>query len=108
MSIVANAVGGTTKTMTNVDCVLWAIGRDANTTDLELGVAVSYVDKCYLTSLFKGVGTEKSGFISVDPYQTTSVSNIYAIGDVAGKKLLTPGLLIYVLNLKAECLTETI
>ena len=34
---------------------------------------------------------DKKGFISVDAYQNTSVANVYALGDVAGKKLLTPG-----------------
>ena len=27
----------------------------------------------------------------MDKYQNTSVTNMYALGDVAGKKLLTPG-----------------
>lgn len=77
VSVIANADGGTTKQFTDVDCMLWAIGRDANTTNLGLEVA--------------GVEVERSsGFIVVDEYQNTSVSNVYALGDVAGKKLLTP------------------
>lgn len=30
----------------------------------------------------------------MDGYQNTNVPNIYALGDVAGKKLLTPGWLL--------------
>ena len=40
-----------------------------------------------------GVELDKKGFVSVDAYQNTSVPNVYALGDVAGKKLLTPGML---------------
>ena len=31
------------------------------------------------------------GHIKVDEFQNTSVPNIYALGDVCGKALLTPG-----------------
>jgi glutathione reductase (NADPH) len=58
------------------DCVLWAIGRHALTNDLG-------IEKV-------GVKLEKNGDVIVDEYQTTNVSNIFAIGDVGGKELLTP------------------
>ena len=38
---------------------------------------------------------DRKGFVSVDPYQNTNVQNLYALGDVAGNKLLTPGVLIF-------------
>ena len=44
-----------------------------------------------LLLLFQGVQTDAQGHIKVDEYQNTSVSNIYALGDVCGKALLTPG-----------------
>ena len=59
-----------------VSTLLWAIGRNANMVNLGIDVT--------------GVELEK-GFIKADEYQNTSVSNIYALGDIAGKKLLTPG-----------------
>ncbi|KAG8933730.1 Glutathione reductase [Tulasnella sp. 418] len=59
-----------------VDTVLWAIGRHANTESLGLENV--------------GVKTDKEGNIIVDQYQSTGVPSIYAYGDVAGKALLTP------------------
>lgn len=38
----------------------------------------------------KGIELQR-GFIKVDEYQNTSAANIYALGDVCGKALLTPG-----------------
>jgi glutathione reductase (NADPH) len=60
----------------DVDTVLWAIGRSANTKGLGLGEV--------------GIKVDKKGDIVVDEYQNTNVKNVYAIGDVAGKWLLTP------------------
>lgn len=59
-----------------VDCLLWAIGRRPNTDNLGLESA--------------GVKTDKKGNIEVDKYQQTNVEGITALGDVAGKALLTP------------------
>jgi len=59
-----------------VDVLLWAIGRRANTEGLgleELGVRLS-----------------ERGDVVVDEYQNSSVEGITAIGDVQGKALLTP------------------
>lgn len=61
--------------LNGIDCLLWAIGRDPN------------VDRLNLEKV--GVLLEK-GFIKVDEYQNTTTENIYAVGDVCGKWLLTP------------------
>ncbi|KAF9448895.1 glutathione-disulfide reductase [Macrolepiota fuliginosa MF-IS2] len=60
----------------DVDCVLWAIGREPNTQDIGLKEI--------------GVKLDGKGDIIVDEYQNTNIKNIYAIGDVQGKWLLTP------------------
>ena len=58
------------------DCVLWAIGRDANVAGLNLEAA--------------GVALDDSGFIVTDGFQNTSAAGVYAIGDVTGRAALTP------------------
>ncbi len=58
------------------DCVIWAIGREPLTGDLNLGVT--------------GVVMGASGEIPTDAYQATNVPTIYAIGDVTGRIALTP------------------
>lgn len=58
------------------DQVLWAVGRNPNTTGLGLEAA--------------GVGLAADGTIPVDRWQATNVSHIYAIGDVTGLFPLTP------------------
>ena len=59
-----------------VDCVLWAIGREANSDTLALDAA--------------GVKTGAQGFIPVDKFQATNVDHIFALGDVTGAQALTP------------------
>ena len=61
---------------TNVDCLIWAIGREPATAGLNLEAA--------------GVTTDDAGFIRTDKYQNTNVSGIYAVGDVTGEAQLTP------------------
>ena len=63
--------------ISDVNCLLFAVGRDANMVDLGIDVT--------------GVQLDRRGFIEVDEYQNSSVKGVYALGDVAGKKLLTPG-----------------
>ncbi|XP_041356354.1 glutathione reductase, mitochondrial-like isoform X3 [Gigantopelta aegis] len=63
-------------TIPGVSCLLWAIGRVSNTDQLNL-------DKV-------GVRLDNQHNIEVDEYQNTSAKNIYALGDVCGKALLTP------------------
>lgn len=58
------------------DCVLFAGGRQPNVNDFGLeGV---------------GVQLDEGGYIQVDKFQNTTVQGIYAVGDVTGKKELTP------------------
>lgn len=59
-----------------VDCLIWAIGREPNTDQLNLAAA--------------GVTSDARGFITVDEYSNTNVEGIYALGDVIGKIELTP------------------
>ena len=58
------------------DVLLWAIGRGSNTE--ELGA-----DKA-------GVKLDDKGDVVVNDYQETNVPDIYAVGDVGGRVLLTP------------------
>lgn len=60
----------------NIDCLIWAIGRQA------------FVDHLNLESL--GVTTNSNGSIIVDDNFRTSVENIYAIGDLLDTPHLTP------------------
>jgi len=59
-----------------VEAVLWAVGRNPATN--ELG--------CKET----GVELDSRGNVVADAFQNTSLPNVYALGDVAGKALLTP------------------
>jgi len=58
------------------DCVLWAIGREANVAGLDLDKA--------------GVALDDSNYVITDGFQNTNVSGVYAIGDVTGRAALTP------------------
>ncbi|MDH5423534.1 MAG: glutathione-disulfide reductase [Gammaproteobacteria bacterium] len=58
------------------DAVIWAVGRSANTSQLNLQAA--------------GVEVQPNGIITVDDYQNTNIDGIYALGDVTGKAPLTP------------------
>lgn len=60
----------------DADVVLYATGRRANTAALGLDAV--------------GVATNLAGQIEVDAHFVTSVPSIYAIGDVVGRKELTP------------------
>lgn len=64
------------KSVTHLDQVLFATGRRANIQDLNL-------EKI-------NIDTNKHGFIQTDKFENTNVPHIYAVGDVTGKKLLTP------------------
>ena len=64
---------GTTHTSQKV---IWAVGRKANVSQLNLEAA--------------GVALTERGFIQVDEYQKTTTPGIYALGDVSGEKELTP------------------
>jgi glutathione reductase (NADPH) len=58
------------------DCLLWAVGRDANVAGLDLGKA--------------GVALDANDYVVTDALQNTSAPRVYAIGDVAGRAALTP------------------
>ena len=76
MKLVPHTDQGKAVEVEGVSTLLWAIGRNANM--VNLGIEATKVEL-------------ERGFIKVDEYQNTSVPNIYALGDIAGKKLLTPG-----------------
>ncbi|MGX2970142.1 glutathione-disulfide reductase [Ursidibacter sp. B-7004-1] len=60
-----------------VDCLVWAIGREPATDKIDLAAA--------------GVVANERGFIPVDKFQNTNVSGIYAVGDIIeGGIELTP------------------
>jgi glutathione reductase (NADPH) len=58
------------------DCLLWAVGRDANVSGLDLGQA--------------GVALDDCDYVVTDGFQNTNVPGVYAIGDVTGRAALTP------------------
>ena len=58
------------------DCLLWAVGRAANVSGLDLKQAGVAVDDC--------------NFVVTDALQNTNVPGLYAIGDVTGRAALTP------------------
>ncbi|KAI1825430.1 putative glutathione protein [Xylaria intraflava] len=62
--------------LSDVDHLIWAIGRVPETDNLGLENA--------------GVKIGEKGHITVDDRQNTSVDNIFALGDVCGKAELTP------------------
>jgi glutathione reductase (NADPH) len=63
-------------TLSGVDTLLWAIGREPAVAGLGLDHA--------------GVETDEDGYVLTDAYQNTNVPGIYAIGDVTGRAQLTP------------------
>ncbi|MGV2851438.1 FAD-dependent oxidoreductase, partial [Serratia odorifera] len=80
-AIVKNADGSLTLQLENgkactVDSLVWAIGREPATDNLNLAVT--------------GVKTNAQGYIEVDKFQNTSVKGIYAVGDNTGAVELTP------------------
>ena len=67
---------GNESVLSDVDHLIWAIGRTPETKDIGLEEA--------------GIKIDDNGFIVVDQYQNSSVDNIYALGDVTGQIELTP------------------
>ena len=62
--------------LTEIDALIWAIGRKPNTDGLNLSAA--------------GVVTDEQGYIPTDEFQNTNIKGIYAVGDVTGRAQLTP------------------
>ncbi len=60
----------------DVDCLVWAIGREPATDKINLEAA--------------GVEVDPVGFIRTDKYQNTNIKGIYAVGDITGEAQLTP------------------
>ncbi|KAI4102403.1 MAG: hypothetical protein L6R37_004414 [Teloschistes peruensis] len=60
----------------DIDCLLWAIGRSPEVSDLGLANV--------------GVAQDERGHIIADDYQNTNIDHIYSLGDVCGKIELTP------------------
>jgi len=58
------------------DVLIWAIGREANITTLNLAMA--------------GVAVDANGYIITDDFQNTNVEGVYALGDVTARAALTP------------------
>ncbi len=80
-AVVKNADGSLTLQLEDgkeqtVDCLVWAIGREPRTDNLNIAAT--------------GVKLTEKGYISVDKYQNTSVPGIYAVGDNTGAVELTP------------------
>jgi glutathione reductase (NADPH) len=71
-----NLIGEDGREFSGFDCVLWAIGREANVAGLGLEKA--------------GVALDDSSYVATDDFQNTNVAGIYAIGDVTGRAALTP------------------
>ncbi|WON77161.1 glutathione-disulfide reductase [Serratia sp. UGAL515B_01] len=80
-AIIKNTDGSLTLHLENgkaftVDSLIWAIGREPATDNLNLAVT--------------GVKTNAKGYIEVDKFQNTNVKGIYAVGDNTGAVELTP------------------
>ncbi|KAL7988525.1 hypothetical protein Chor_007444 [Crotalus horridus] len=79
----------TVNTIENVDCLLWAIGREPNTEELNFDQLDASFDFNF-SSYYQNIKVDKEGHIIVDEFQNTSRKGVYAVGDVCGKALLTP------------------
>jgi len=64
------------KSIGPVEKVIWAIGRDPATDNINIEAT--------------GITLDKRGFIPTDKYQNTNINNIYAVGDNTGRAQLTP------------------
>ncbi len=62
--------------MKGFDTLVWAIGREPLTADLNLDAA--------------GVEINEAGYIPTDEFQNTNVPGVYAVGDATGRAQLTP------------------
>jgi glutathione reductase (NADPH) len=67
-----------TQVLEGFEELIFAVGRSALTEPLNLGVT--------------GAQLNPDGFISVDAFQNTAQEGLYALGDVCGVAMLTPGI----------------
>ena len=72
--IILHAVDG--RAVRDSNCLLWATGRQPNSSDLGLEEA--------------GVELEASGHVRIDEWQDTAAPGIHAVGDVTAQPALTP------------------
>lgn len=80
-SVEKNSDGSLTLSLENgesytVDCLVWAIGREPATDNLNLSAT--------------GVALNDKGQITVDKFQNTNIPGVYAVGDNTGAVELTP------------------
>jgi glutathione reductase (NADPH) len=64
------------KSIGPVDSLIWAIGREPATDNINIEST--------------GIELDKRGFITTDKYQNTNIDGIYAVGDNTGRAQLTP------------------
>ncbi|SPO03927.1 probable glutathione reductase (NADPH) [Cephalotrichum gorgonifer] len=76
LTITYKTADGTESVVSDVDHLIWAIGRDPATKDVGLEKA--------------GVELTSKGHVVVDQYQNTNVEGVYALGDITGQVELTP------------------
>lgn len=76
LTVTYKGSGGEETVVSDVDHLIWAIGRKPETEGVGLEDA--------------GVKLDPKGHIVVDEYQNTSTENIYALGDITGQMELTP------------------
>jgi len=62
--------------ISNVDSVIWAIGRKPLTDTINIEST--------------GIILDKHGIIPTDEFQNTKIENLYALGDITGRAALTP------------------
>ncbi|WGO83462.1 glutathione-disulfide reductase [Arsenophonus apicola] len=80
-AVIKNSDGSLTLQLENgkaqtVDTLIWAIGREPMTDNLDLDLA--------------GIERDSKGYIKVDKFQNTNVERVYAVGDNTGAVELTP------------------
>ena len=76
LTITYKDADGKESSVSDVDNLIWAIGRTPATSGIGLEEA--------------GVKVNQKGYVEADQYQNTNVDNIYALGDVTGQVQLTP------------------
>lgn len=69
---------GENKSIEDFDCVIWAIGRDGRD-----DFRTCYGKNCVLQ-------VDERGFLQVDASHCTEIDNVYALGDITGRHMLTP------------------
>lgn len=70
---------GVTKSIEGFDCVIWAIGRDGRDDFRSCDDGKNCV-----------MQVDERGFVQIDASHCTELENVYALGDVTGRHMLTP------------------